>query len=225
MAVYGVSVYGVGLYGDAPEVGSGVTFLDLQDEVLNHGFPVLRRPRVKNWLNEAQAEIVRVVKVPNLLTAAAVMTTAGQPTVTLPTDAVRIIRVTYDDGSGSVSYEPSAGRLLGSVERGMPEAYTQGNGAALLLSPTPDRAYAMTVTYYKAPPALVNDGDVPALPADYHNLMVSYALMRAFRAERQFNEAQACGADYLAGLRRMQADQQFQVADGPKQVPGTWSDF
>jgi hypothetical protein len=42
---------------------------------------------------------------------------------------------------------------------------------------------ALTVTYVQAPAALVDDTDVPAIPAEYHAALVSYAIYRCRMVE------------------------------------------
>ncbi len=60
---------------------------------------------------------------------------------------------------------------------GRPQLIAQRPDQALVVWPTPDRAYTLSGEYFKAPPDLVNNTDVPVLPPKYHDAIVWRALM------------------------------------------------
>lgn len=64
----------------------------------------------------------------------------------------------------------------GSTEQGRPTRFTIMPGGILALHPIPDAAYVLRGAYVKSPQILVDDGDVPEMPAQFHDLIVYEAL-------------------------------------------------
>jgi hypothetical protein len=202
-------------------------FISLQNEVLAHGFDAnTYRSRIKNWLNEAQSRIGRILELPNLYTTSTITTSSGTDTYDLPTDVIRINGVTnpnspselaYVNDPADVNYYNQAGQNMGE-----PQYYTY-TGTSLRLAPIPDATYSLTVDYYKSPTTLSNDTDTSVLPSDYHDVMISYALSRAYRSEDDMQMSQFFYAEFMRDLNQMGADRQSVVRDGPRQVPGSWA--
>jgi hypothetical protein len=205
-----------------------VNFLELQNEVLAHGFDQsVYRLRVQRWLNEAQARIARILELPNQYVTSTITTVVGTDTYNLPSDVVRINGVTnasspneltYVEDAADINYNNQAGQSVGE-----PQYYTLSSGTTLRLSPIPDAVYSLTLDYYKAPSALSADTDVSAIPSDYHDVMISYALSRAYRSEDDMQMSQFFYAEFMRDLQMLGADRQFVVRDGPRQVPGMWN--
>jgi hypothetical protein len=205
-----------------------VNFLELQNEVLAHGFDQsVYRLRVQRWLNEAQARIARILELPNQYVTSTITTVVGTDTYNLPSDVVRINGVTnasspneltYVEDAADINYNNQAGQSVGE-----PQYYTLSGGTTIQLSPIPDAVYSLTLDYYKAPSALSADTDVSAIPSDYHDVMISYALSRAYRSEDDMQMSQFFYAEFMRDLQMLGADRQFVVRDGPRQVPGMWN--
>jgi len=199
----------------------------MQNEVLAHGFdPNVYRTRIKNWLNEAQGRIARILELPSLYTTSIITTVKDTDTYTL-SNAIRIngitdpsspMELTYINDPADVNYYNYAGQSVGR-----PEYYTLSGQSSIRLSPVPDGAYSLTVDYYSAPTTLSADSDTSALPSDYHDIMISYALSRAYRSEDDMQMSQFFYAEFMRDLTQMGADRQFVVRDGPRQVPGMWN--
>jgi hypothetical protein len=202
-------------------------FVSLQNEVLAHGFDqTVYRTRVKNWLNEAQSRIGRILELPSFYTTTVITTSSGQDTYILPTDVIRINGVTnpnspselaYVNDPADVNYYNQAGQNMGE-----PQYYTF-TGTSLRFAPVPDSTYSLTVDYYKAPATLSSDGDISLLTSDYHDVMISYALSRAYRSEDDMQMSQFFYAEFMRDLQQMGADRQSVVRDGPRQIPGSWA--
>lgn len=203
-----------------------MNFLEMQNEVLNHGFnPEVYRARVKNWLNEAQGRISRLLELPDLYTTSQIVTVQGTDTYDLPSGAIRVngvvnasspMELTYVEDPADVNYSNYNGQNLGE-----PQYYTF-TGSSLRLSPVPDTAYTLTVDYYSRPSTLSGDTDTSSLPSDYHDVMISYALSRAYRSEDDMQMSQFFYSEFMRDLQFMGADRQAVVRDGPRQVPGMW---
>lgn len=199
----------------------------MQNEVLNHGFdPTVYRTRIKNWLNEAQGRISRILELPSLYTTTNIVTVINQDTYTLATNIVRIngvtnattpTELTYVEDPADINYSNQNGQNMGN-----PLYYTY-TGTALRFSPVPDAAYTLTVDYYAAATTLSADGDTSVLPADYHDIMISYALSRAYRSEDDMQMSQFFYSEFMRDLQVMGTDRQSVVRDGPRQIPGMWN--
>jgi hypothetical protein len=203
-----------------------MNFLEMQNEVLAHGFQQeVYRARVKNWLNEAQSRIARLLELPSLYATSTISAVNGTDTYNLPSDVIRIngvtnatspLELTYVEDPADINYSNQNGQNLGEPQ------YYAFTGTSLRLSPVPNAAYTLTLDYYKAPSALAADGDTSSLPSDYHDVMISYALSRAYRSEDDMQMSQFFYAEFMRDLQFMGADRQAVVRDGPRQVPGMW---
>ena len=204
-----------------------MNFLEMQDEVLNHGFdPSYYRNRVKNWLNEAQGRIARFMEIPDFYVTSTVTTIIGTDTYSLPSDVVRIngltnasspVELTFVNDPADIQYANQAGQGVGE-----PLYYTLA-GSNICLSPVPDAVYTLTLDYYKSPSTLSSDTQTSDIPSQYHDVMISYALSRAYRSEDDPQMSQFFYAEFTRDLNFMGVDKQSVVRDGPRQVPGMWN--
>lgn len=64
-----------------------------------------------------------------------------------------------------------------ATQQGRPAAFTISPGGALLLSPTPDKTYTVRGPYRRDVQELEDDGDVPEMPARFHDMIVAGALV------------------------------------------------
>src|SRR5207344_2974807 len=109
--------------------------------------------------------------------------TALTRAVALPTDATRVLSV--HDHTNYVKLEPLEGvaehlRLwVTQTEDGVPVCYRIRNGN-LLLYPLPTGVYTYYVEYLSRPADLSADGDLPAFPSQYHDILVEGALADAY---------------------------------------------
>jgi hypothetical protein len=205
------------------------TYLDLQDEVLAHGFDAgTYRARVKTWLNEAQSLIARRLQIRDLLTSTTVSTTSGTSVYALPSVFVRANGLVDEDYPRRLGFVEDPDGLLETNENGLntgrPEEYSL-TASGLLLSPVPDGAYDLTLEYWSRPTDMSADADESALPSDWHFVMVSYALSRAYRSEDDPQMSSFFWNEFLRDMGYMASDLQFQARDAPRQVPGTWEDI
>lgn len=198
----------------------------MQNEVLNHGFADnVYRTRVKNWLNEAQGRISRILELPSLYATTNIVTISGTDTYTISnmvringvTNASNPTELTYVEDPADITYYNQNGQNLGN-----PQYYTF-TGTSLRFSPIPDSAYTLTVDYYGSPSTLSADSDTSSLPSDYHDVMISYALSRAYRSEDDMQMSQFFYSEFMRDLQVMGADRQSVVRDGPRQIPGMWN--
>lgn len=204
-----------------------MNFLEMQNEVLAHGFDqTVYRTRIKRWLNEAQARIVRILELPNFYTTATITTAVGTDTYNLPSDVIRINGVTdasapseltYVNDPADIDYYNQNGQSMGDPQ------YYSITATGIRLSPVPDSVRTLTLDYYKSASTLSADTDVSSIPSDYHDVMISYALSRAYRSEDDMQMSQFYYSEFSRDLNQLGADRQSVVRDGPRQVPGMWN--
>lgn len=200
------------------------TFKEMQDEVINHGFPESYRSRIRNWLNEAQSRIANLFELPELYQTTTIQTVINQSSYSLP-NMTRLNGVTNADSPSELSYLGDTADVTFYNQNGQnlgePQYYAL-SGSNLLLTPIPDAVYTLTVDFYGRASTLTGDSDVSVLPSDYHDVMVSYALSRAYRSEDDPQMSQFFYSEFMRDLQLLGADRQSVVRDGPRQVPGGW---
>lgn len=200
-----------------------LNFKGLQDEVLNHGFDVTYRPRVKVWLNEAQHLVARRVILPEMVTASVVTTTVGNASVPLPSDAVRVqgvVAVDVNRRLDSVTLAQMDGYETARSGRPLLFAVDEASDS-LLLYPKPDGEYQLKIRYLGVPTDMESDTDFPTTPAAYQGVLVTYALSRAYRSEDDFEMANQYTSAFDEDLARLATDVQYRDMASRK-VPGMW---
>lgn len=73
------------------------------------------------------------------------------------------------------------------------------------------------------PPLMVNDSDVSGLGGEFDDALIAFARSRCYRAEDDFQAAQAWMADFEAQVRHLSMVKQ-PSRDRPIVTPGTWGD-
>lgn len=200
-----------------------MNFAALRQEVLNHGFDPVQfgSSRINQFLNDAYGEICRRVDYYIDEGVQDFSTSSGTATYPQPTDFAkdRSLRDTNRDlemvmyGLRTIDRSPDS--------NGPPYAYAI-DGTNLHLYPTPDGVYPFELRYWKLPTALVNDGDTPTLPADYHKLIWWYAVGECYMAEDDLQTGQLWMQRYEAGLKNLKADVKFPSTDMPNQIASMW---
>lgn len=181
-----------------PLAEDGRTFLELQNEALHDDFDQTKyRAAAKRFLNEAQRRVARRVRVPELEDTLQVDTVAGEATVELPYDVVRINSLRNTADRAPLEAVPVDDVDLSPASTGSPSVYASV-GRRLILGPTPGGAYPLEVRVQGRPVELVDDGDVPQLGDDYADLLVTYARARLFRLEDDFDAAR----EYMGEFER-----------------------
>lgn len=212
------------------------TFKVLQDEVLDHGFDAnVYRGRVKRWLNDGLRRLQRRLEIGDNQSEATIDAAIGVSSYPLPADFVRIaredtsggLRVVLAGGADAPVREVTLGEIdaRDETERGQPVFFAL-TAASLVVWPTPDAAVTLKLRYWSGPPTMVADTDVPDLPDEFAELLVSYALARAYKSEDDFEASAFHQQEWERDLVRMGTDTQYR-SRGPKQVEGmlaVWGD-
>jgi hypothetical protein len=204
-------------FGDATVVRR--TFLELQNEVLAHGFAEQYRPRVKTWLNEGLQKIARKVNLWESELVASLDTVAGTREYEMGLGAVRILSVFDTDRDTQLNNVDISERDSWGDEQGDAVSYGFWNGK-LVLYPEPRSVRNLQIRFRAAPGQLIDDDDYPAMPEFYVDVMISFALSRAFRAEDDIELAQFYWQEWERGLADLANDVEYADESSIRQVGG-----
>jgi len=203
---------------------AGYTFIELQEEVLSHQFSAGKyRELVKDWLNQAQRRAVIESEMRVQDETYSISTTAETAGYELPADYSRLI-----DFFNSETHElmtPLDIREYDTLSKssGQPYAYTT-IGNSVTLYPTPNAVYKFTLRYWRLPADMVNETDEPEIPVQYHELLIAYAMKKAYMRENDYQAAQVWEVQWEKGIGKMRGEVQHDTFDGPQQVPGAFAD-
>lgn len=202
---------------------AGMTYLALQEEVMSFQFSEKYRELTKRWLNTAQRKAVQESEFRTQEEAKAFTTTSGDNTLELPADFCRWIDL-YDTGTNwpLTALEKREYDAL-EASSGRPTLYTVV-GDQITLWPTPDGSYPLSLRYWRLPQDMVADGDEPEIPVQYHEVLVAYAMMKAYARENDYQASRFWKEEWEAGVMKMRGEVQHDTFDGPKQVGGTWGE-
>jgi hypothetical protein len=201
---------------------AGMSYLQLQQEVLSFQFSENYRELIKRWLNTAQRKAVQQSEFRTQEEVKAFTTAASDATLELPADFSRWIDF-YDTGSKwplTPLEKAEYDALEGSS--GRPTAYTVV-GNQITLWPTPDAAYSLSLRYWRLPADMVADGDEPEIPAQYHEILVAYAMQKAYARENDYTSSRFWKEEWEAGVAKIRGEVQADTFSGPKQVGGSWN--
>jgi hypothetical protein len=203
---------------------AGRSFKALQDEVLTFQFSETKyRPLVKTWLNDAQRKFAISSEIRTQVAESSITTVAADASYALPENYARFVDLYRSDSHELLTpYDLRDFDTL-PASSGAPYGYSV-RGGELFLYPTPDNVYSFTLRYRKLPADMVNDTDISEIPVQYQELLVSYAMWKAFLREDDFQAAQTWEAIWEKGLLKARGEVQADSFDGPRQVGGTWSD-
>lgn len=212
------------------------TFVQLQDECLAYGFNATDyRSRMKLWLNEGQRRVARDLDLPGREKVSALTIVANTSTYALPNDCQRVSYV-YDDTTNNQirlnlinkwDFEERDPLQLGQPQEYAVDALADV-GFQITVWPTPDAVYAIKVRYIQVPTVMTNDGDsvglsvLSSIQFDYEDLLISYALFRAYGAEDDKDQSGYHLSVYKEGIMACKADMLTLTHDSPEQVSGTW---
>jgi hypothetical protein len=83
------------------------------------------------------------------------------------------------------------------------------------LGPVPGTGYTITGDYYSVPSEMVVDGDIPALPVQYH-MMIVYRAMQFYGVSEAASEVYQEGvAEFDRMMRRLMLNQMYETEAGP----------
>ena len=204
------------------------TFGEICNEVLNFGFndgPQVNRKRIENWVNEAQKKVARKVAASEFQKTHVYTLVQGQFKYELPEGFLRVQDIYYPElvcRLKPIDIQQFDMTAPAKFE-GPPENYTI-YANELWVFPTPNNSTdTLEFRFIETPPQLKAEGDIPVLDKDYSQLLVDYAVMKAFEAEDDTEAAQAHKARWKEELDEYATDKQWRVQDRPRTLEGSWT--
>ena len=202
----------------------------LLSEVLSHQFAEGQYTNyATDKLNEAQGFVAAQTDFREFFTASNTTLPAGTEDLTLPTDFSRLYSLVCLGGTGQGNQElrqrtPSDFDSLDTDSTGRPYLYDV-SGSTLSVYPTPDASYDIQLRYWRVPATLTNGTDVPEIPGPYHHLLTSYALVKCFERENDYEAAMYHQNRFDTELMKCRGEVQYDTADRtqPKTIPGAWN--
>lgn len=203
----------------------------LVSEVLSHQFAESQYTNyAKLKLNEAQQYVCAQTDFPEMLSAADIPLVAGTGGYNLPDDFSRLKIVSLlDAGNSRDSYTP-----LQSLSQTDFYALPDGTGTVTSYCitrldvgvwPVPDTAGTMRVDYYRQPATLTLGTDEPEIPAAYHHLLVSYALIKCFERENDYDAAMYHQSRFDTEIMKCRGEVQYNTKHWgqPTLAGGMWA--
>jgi hypothetical protein len=202
----------------------GYTFQELVEEGLNFQFSESEYEALfKRWLNQAQRRAVIESEIRTQETTESLSAVAGQASYGLPANFARLIDFFNSETRGLL--DPLDARDYDALppSEGRPYAYAV-LGTNLTLYPTPDGPYPLTLRYWRLPADMIQPADTPEIPAQYQELLLAWALKKAYKRENDQAMAQMWEVEWEKGILKMRGEVQGDAFDGPRQVGGSWGD-
>lgn len=196
---------------------TGRTFLQLQDEVLAHGFGTRYRSRVKTWLNEALGKLSRQTASTGLELESAIDISPGVRHYSIPGAVTRVIDVRNENGAHLSNVEIAESDT--SLGKGAPSTYSLFQGR-IVVSPEPLTASTIFVRYRGRPGRLNADSDLTGLPSAYEDLLTHYALWHAYLAEDDPELGNVHKQEWVEGVREFNRDSQLEDESESRQIIG-----
>lgn len=171
---------------------AGMTFLEIQTAVMGTRFDDSQRGDIKTWINDAYWACWTQEEWTFKYATDTVSVTNGSTAVTgVATDVVSVRAFSRGDGETLDSVTQADYQRLYYNPRspwtGRPDVYTVINGSVFVGPASNETASDYQITYEKEYQALVNDGDVPMIPAGAHEgILVFGALSTGLQTENDF---------------------------------------
>lgn len=202
----------------------------LVSEVLSHQFAEGQYTTyAKAKLNEGQGYVAAQTDFREFFTAVTTTLSAGSEDLTLPTDFSRLYSLVCVGSAGQENIAlrqitPSDFDALDNDSTGKPYFYDV-NGDTLSVYPTPDASYNIQLRYWRTPTEMSAGSDEPEIPSTYHHLLVSYALVKCFERENDYDAAMYHQSRFDAGLMKCRGEVQYDTNDKtqPRVASGMWN--
>lgn len=169
-----------------------MTFQEIYTEVINLRFNGNNAASAKHWVNQAYAEAWFAQDWTFAWATANVAITSGSSALgSLPSDFGNTSYLWSETGTPIKYLTPQQfyKTFYGATDTGYPLFYTVVNGS-ISLGPTPNySSSAYQLVYRRAFTTLVNDSDVPLLPAEYHYMLVHGGLRYGLATVNDFTYA------------------------------------
>jgi len=162
-----------------------VTFLEIVNAAMSDRFDEVQRADIKNWVNSRYGRVWAQEDWSFKKISASVSVPLGTSTVSVPT--LQRVNAVYDSSFGYTPAEVYSTRPEDFVNTtytssGNPVGFTWLNGLLNLDKPVSSARSLYIIGEQKWTP-LVNDADVPLLPAEFHFMLVHGASSEGLRLQ------------------------------------------
>lgn len=124
------------------------------------------------FIDIAEARFNRRLRVSAMEATSSISTVAGTATIDLPSDFKHIKLLEFTSTPKQISFitQSKLTKLYAGASSGRPTFAARYPGNKLILGPTPDAVYALTLSYYQEIPALSSGNTTNWLLTDYPDL-------------------------------------------------------
>jgi hypothetical protein len=192
----------------APKTSTGKTLASMRTELqlMLGGRGDFTPDRLNNWINDAYIDVATSLKIDELKGSLAFETVVDQslyllPSVVSSTQAMAVADSTNWNGGAPV-LKTDRDTYRGLPDKSCrPEFYFRDNDL-LVLYPTPDKAYVVSLDFRIRPARLVEDTDSPILGEEWHRPILLRARQMAFDDLLEFDKALPAENSALNSVRR-----------------------
>lgn len=158
------------------------------------------------WINDAYIDLATSLKLDELKGSITLSFVAGQPFYSLPASVysiqtVGMVNTLSMQGGRPLSKIDKASFRDLEVSEGEPTMYFR-EGQMLVVYPTPDRSYSVSVDFRVMPMRLVEDTDCPILSMDFHRAILLRARSDALDDLQEFDKVPSAENSAVASVRR-----------------------
>lgn len=158
------------------------------------------------WINDGYLDVCTSVDLDELKGSLAITTVAGQALYALPyvvssTQGAGLIDTTLYGGGTPLSKGDKSWYREQDNKSGRPETYFR-EGDVLVLYPTPDKAYTISLDFRIRPLPLSEETDSPILGQEWHRPIRLSARQKAFDDLQEFDKAMPAENSFVNSVRR-----------------------
>jgi hypothetical protein len=195
-----------------PLVSGGMTLFQAREELRSMlvGRLDIEDPRLDFWLNRAYVDLATSMhKQDELKASLDFETLENQAMYLLPelvTTTLNVARLDDDNPYGGVPLEKTdlvwyrRQKDFRDLQERKPTHYFRMN-RLLVVWPTPDDTYTITLDYRFEPKELLDDNEVPILRREWHEAWLTLARKKLLSAVNEFEAALAVGQEFTGHMR------------------------
>lgn len=203
-----------------------LTFLNIQDQVIEYGYGSNDRDRIKNWINRCYRDIASRYRWTWTQDSISVSTTADQATTTLSTSIDHWGRLRPAEEGLTVpqfvdwhSFNNDFIVIAeADLDSGVPLFYSLWD-SKIYWNPIPDDTYSYTAECWIVPTDLSADANEPLIPATDRDVLVMGACMHAATRDKDWTAAAYWQGQYEGMIAKMKAKTNMRQTETPRRVP------
>lgn len=167
---------------------------DIPDEVYN------------TWISDAYVDVVTSLDLDESKGSIELVLVAGQPFYLLPSVVSSVQSAALTDplsiyGGAPLSKTDKSNYRAFEDAFGEPKLFFRENDM-LVVYPTPDKAYSISIDFRVRPAPLVDDTDCPFIGPEFHRAILLQARADAFDDLREFDKAGPAENSFTSNMRR-----------------------